>query len=164
MVSIRKHKTLDARLAQKQIKLDEHSLQVWAAQYYQRVLIPGIAKYEGHESSVGLGIMRDKATDTSATKKFKQEYNRFFLRFVKPIQEKFQAKGVSKGSSDGFLFMPGKTICHEYKVDNNKASPEQLIFASDMAALGNPTEYPRSQEDVIAIPKKYGIKTRDITP
>jgi hypothetical protein len=145
------------------VATDEYSLQVWANSYYQAVLIKGEAKYEGHESSIGLGFMRYSPKDTPARIRFKQEYNKFFQRFVLPIQAKFQAKGVSKGSSDGFLFKRGMTICHEYKVDYNKATAEQLEFAAEMAALDNPTEWPRSQEDVIAIPRKYGIRTRDIT-
>ncbi len=132
----------------------ERSLQEWAAQYFKTVLID--AKYEGHESSIGLGIMRVKPNDSATTRSCKVFYN----KFVMAAQKKFQAKGVSKGSSDGFLFYKGGVICLEFKIGNNKPRDEQEAFAKEMLTIGYPTLVPRTQEDVMAIPGLYGIKTR----
>lgn len=134
--------------------INEQSLQEWAAEYYKTVLID--AKYEGHESSIGLGIMRFKVTDSKITRACKTFYNRFVIA----AQIKFQKKGVSKGSSDGFLFYRGGVVCLEFKIGGNKPREEQEAFAKDMLALGYPTLVPRTQEDVIAIPGKYGINTK----
>lgn len=138
----------------------EKELQKWAAEYFNRVLIPTEAYYEGHESGIGLGLMSVQTSDSEITRKFKEGYNRFFNQFVMPVQRFFQAKGITKGSPDGFLFAKGRVINIEFKVDYNKASGEQKEFADKAALLGNPTEYPRTQDDVMAIPVKYGIKTR----
>ena len=152
-----KHKILNIRIQRKKRRAEERGLQEWAAEYFGRVLIPGVAKYEGHESSVGLGVMRPSNTDSLTTKACKIFYNRFVLA----AQNKFQAKGVSKGSSDGFLFYQGGVVCLEFKVDKNKPQAAQDEFAADMGLLGYPTENPRTQEDVMEIPGKYGIKTRE---
>lgn len=150
-----KHRFLNTKSGKVIVEtISERSLQEWAAEYYNTVLID--AKYEGHESSIGLGIMRIQAKDSLTTRACKNFYNKFVLA----AQRKFQKKGVSKGSSDGFLFYKGGVVCLEFKVDKNKQQEAQEAFAAIMAALGHPTEVPRTQEDVIAIPAKYGIKTR----
>ena len=150
-----KHRFLNTKSGRVVVEtISERSLQEWAAEYYNTVLID--AKYEGHESSIGLGIMRIQAKDSSVTRACKNFYNKFVLA----AQRKFQKKGVSKGSCDGFLFYKGGVLCLEFKVGSNKPRDEQEAFAKDMLALGYPTLIPRTQEDVIAIPGYYGIKTR----
>lgn len=135
----------------------EQNLQEWAAKYFGYVLLPGVAKYEGHEASLGLGIMRPEPEDTPVTIACKKFYNNFII----PAQKKLQAKGVTKGSSDGFLFFSNGVICLEFKIGKNKAQEAQVAFAAEMQAIGHPTEYPRTPEDVMAIPRKYNIKTRE---
>jgi len=148
--------TIEQRKTRKKRSKEEQTLQEWAAEYFKLCLIDGIAKYEGHESSIGIGVMPPKATDSMITKKCKNFYNCFVI----PAQKRFQAKGVTKGSPDGFLFYKGGMVCIEYKIGKNNASYEQVEYARQMMALGMPTEYPRTQEDVVALPGKYGIKTR----
>lgn len=135
----------------------EQLLQEFAAKYFGGVLLPGVAKYEGHEASLGLGIMRPEPKDTYIEAQCKKFYNNFII----PAQRKLQAKGVTKGSSDGFLFHRAGVICLEFKIGKNKAQDAQEHFAKEMLAIGHPTEYPRTPEDVMAIPRKYNIKTRE---
>lgn len=120
----------------KKFRISEHDLQKWAAEYFDRVLIPTEAIYLGHESGINLGREGIRA------------------------QQRFKEKGVKKGSQDGFIFYKNGVVCLEFKVGNNKPTSEQEEFANAMALIGYPTEFPRTQEDVIAIPKKYNIPTR----
>ncbi len=136
----------------------ERTLQRDAYHYLKAVLIPKRSKYLGHESSLGLGIMRIAAKDSAITKACKNFYNKFVIS----AQRKLQEKGVLKGSSDGFIFYTGGVLCLEYKVGKNKATPEQVEFASDMLDIGYPTVYPKSIDDVKKALKDFNIPNREL--
>lgn len=140
-------------------KKDEHILQCLANEYLQWALIPGKSEYLGHESSIGLGIMRiNSLKDSRITKACKQFYNRFVIA----AQKKFQDKGVTKGSSDGFIFYMGGVLCIEFKVKYNKSTPSQKEFAERMAKIGYPTINPKKLDDIKQALIMYNIPNRDM--
>lgn len=135
----------------------ERALQKHANEYLQLVLIPGQSEYMGHESSLGLGVMPIKLFDSTVTRHCKKFYN----RFVMAAQRKLQEKGVTKGSSDGFIFYTGGVLCLEFKVGYNKPTDEQRGFADRMLHIGYPTINPRSIDDVKRALKDFNIPNRE---
>ncbi len=147
-----------ARANKRKPRQVERTLQRDAYHYLSVVLIPGQAKYLGHESSLGLGIMRVALKDSAITRACKTFYNRFVIS----AQRKLQEKGVLKGSSDGFIFYKDGVLCLEFKSGKNKATPEQIEFADEMLQIGYQTIYPKSIDDVKKALKDYNIPNREI--
>lgn len=142
----------------------EKTLQETAAEYLNLILIPGESEYEGHESSIGLGVYPVRSTDTPITRACKQYYNRFVIA----AQRKFQAKGVKKGSHDGYIFYTHKEtkipscVCLEFKVGKNKEQVEQIATHARFKSMGFPTVVPRKIEDVTEALERFGVPNREV--
>lgn len=159
-----KQKVKPRRKAKVVLTESEQSLQEATATYFSNILIPGVSEYEGHESSIGLGVYPPKPTDSPVTQQCKKFYN----RFVMAAQRKLQAKGVKKGSHDGYIFYSHaatkvpSVLCLEFKVGYNKGQAEQLATHSRFKSMGFPTVIPKNIEDVKAALILYGVPNREV--